>query len=459
MLLGLSITRRLLLALSLSSKAATTTTSMTSSMPCERMIRVILHGGDNMLGRAVQLTFPVQAPGEELIRDSCSARYYLDKALHSDFAIDEIRKQNQNQGSYLWDKSRFNMNPAPDLCLLNLETAVTKSISNNDIPRYKGINYHMHVDNFETIMSGFPFKDIPVVLCYANNHSMDYGRIAFEKETLPFFRKTNLVRMVGCGNNIREASKPVLVPIKDVTCEIFAVAAGCSGTPRDWWASESQSGLVGLPPLVNERNIDEAIDIVQNIVSPKSSQRDNRIRILSIHWGPNWALKHESSEEIQARRKFAHRLIDECGIDLIYGHSSHHIRGLERYKGKLIMYGAGDIINDYEGFENVGEEKYNRLGGVFVVDLSSSGDLRQLQIVPMLMNQLRLERVSKTSKRWDPNKGQYEQNEHLSHNLSTFINGLSKVDAGGEERSLILQHKDSDEDISGGLLLYSDCFH
>ena len=33
------------------------------------------------------------------------------------------------------------------------------------------------------------------------------------------------------------------------------------------------------------------------------------------------------------RAALAHRLIDECGVDLIYGHSSHHVRGLERYNG------------------------------------------------------------------------------------------------------------------------------
>jgi len=27
-------------------------------------------------------------------------------------------------------------------------------------------------------------------------------------------------------------------------------------------------------------------------------------------------------------------VIDSCGVDLIYGHSSHHVRGMEVYKGK-----------------------------------------------------------------------------------------------------------------------------
>ena len=43
--------------------------------------------------------------------------------------------------------------------------------------------------------------------------------------------------------------------------------------------------------------------------------------------------------------------IDECAVDMIYGHSSHHVRGMEHYKGKLIIYGAGDLYNDYEGMQ------------------------------------------------------------------------------------------------------------
>ena len=40
-------------------------------------------------------------------------------------------------------------------------------------------------------------------------------------------------------------------------------------------------------------------------------------------------------------------MIDECGIDLVHGHSSHHVQGIERYGGKLIIYGCGDFVDDY----------------------------------------------------------------------------------------------------------------
>ncbi len=35
--------------------------------------------------------------------------------------------------------------------------------------------------------------------------------------------------------------------------------------------------------------------------------------------------------------------------DIIHGHSSHHPKGIQVYHGKLIIYGCGDFLNDYEG--------------------------------------------------------------------------------------------------------------
>jgi poly-gamma-glutamate capsule biosynthesis protein CapA/YwtB (metallophosphatase superfamily) len=44
-------------------------------------------------------------------------------------------------------------------------------------------------------------------------------------------------------------------------------------------------------------------------------------------------------------------LIDEANVDLIFSHSFYHFKGIETYKGKFIIYGAEDFINDYEGIE------------------------------------------------------------------------------------------------------------
>jgi poly-gamma-glutamate synthesis protein (capsule biosynthesis protein) len=329
-----------------------------------------------MLCRAVQLTFPIQAPGEEAIQDSIAASHYVDLCLNHpsghrrvDPGIDEIRALNANRGSYLWGDYRgLTITPPPDLKVLNLETAVTKSISNKDFPR-KGINYHMHIDNFENILSGFQQethgadRSIPVVVSLANNHVLDYGRQAFEQETMLLFdriRKRDF-QVIGAGRNLDQASDPAKLQLKSTIVQVFGFSTGCSGTPAYWFADDKTSGLVGIHSLTSCPDVHQAVDIAKTAFEKAP---ESQIRIVSIHWGPNWALRGETKEEdVTARRYFAHRLIDECNVDLIYGHSSHHARGMEVYKGKLILYGTGDIINDYEGFENPGEEKYNLPGG------------------------------------------------------------------------------------------------
>jgi poly-gamma-glutamate capsule biosynthesis protein CapA/YwtB (metallophosphatase superfamily) len=74
------------------------------------------------------------------------------------------------------------------------------------------------------------------------------------------------------------------------------------------------------------------------------SPHEGDIVVASIHWGGNWGYRIPS-----AHIAFAHALIDKSQVDVIHGHSSHHPIGLEVYKGKLVIYGCGDFINDYEG--------------------------------------------------------------------------------------------------------------
>lgn len=437
-----------------------------------------------MLGRAVQLTFPTQSPGEEHIKDSCTANHYLDMCLKhpsggQDLSLDEIRKLNEN-GQYLWgDYQKLIINPPPDVRVLNLETAVTKSIHNKDVPMWKGIRYHFHTDNVERAMGAYARvahgveggAPSPVVLSYANNHCMDYGRTAFDAESLPALSKSDDFRITGCGKDFSEASKPAVVQCKEkgTTVEVFAFSTGCSGTPEEWHASENRSGLVGLPGLYNKASLERAFSIAKEVLTDSSgsmSSSPRHVRIVSIHWGPNWAMKGEGEDSLVTRQAFAHRLIDECNVDLIYGHSSHHVRGIELYNGKLILYGTGDLINDYEGFENLGEERYITLGGIFVADLDAdSGFFRQLRVVPMYMNRLRLERYKKSSGLWRPNEKRLEVNSAKTEEFCRFINSLSRNDSRSgvsgsskDHGALLLEHFDSDSEIPGGPILKSKLY-
>lgn len=90
-------------------------------------------------------------------------------------------------------------------------------------------------------------------------------------------------------------------------------------------------------------------------------------------------------------------------VDVVYGHSSHHIKGVEVYNGKLIAYGCGDFLTDYEGIEG----GYDTLGFrddlslMYFVDLDvSSGNLSRLQFFPMRLKHMQVRRAIGSDEQW-----------------------------------------------------------
>jgi poly-gamma-glutamate synthesis protein (capsule biosynthesis protein) len=100
-----------------------------------------------------------------------------------------------------------------------------------------------------------------------------------------------------------------------------------------------------------------------------------------------------------ARLTFAHRLIGG-GVDLIHGHSSHHPGPAGVFGGKLVLYGCGDCINDYEAI--TGHERYR--GDLRLLYFASlrpgTGTLAALQMAPLQASNLRLRRAPQADARW-----------------------------------------------------------
>jgi poly-gamma-glutamate synthesis protein (capsule biosynthesis protein) len=195
--------------------------------------------------------------------------------------------------------------------------------------------------------------------------------------------------------------------------------AGCSGTPENWAATDNKPGLAYLQPVINRKNLRDNFLIVDSAI--KKYTRNNDIIFISVHWGPNWGNNNDGSEY---RQELAHMLIDQSNVSLIYGHSSHHIRGMEIYKDKLIIYGAGDFINDYESIENPGQEKYNKDGMLVLVTLNINGDFSGLEIQPTYVQNLQVKLVS---------------NKTRINKLIRDINRWSEHDVGNNNYPLILQ--------------------
>ena len=117
--------------------------------------------------------------------------------------------------------------------------------------------------------------------------------------------------------------------------------------------------------------------------------------VFSLHWGGNW--DYSISPE---QRAFAQGLIDTAGVDVVYGHSSHHVKAIEVYRERLILYGCGDFLNDYEGIS--GHDEYrDDLGLMYfpVID-AATGRLRELNLIPTRIRHLRVNRAEGDDRRW-----------------------------------------------------------
>jgi poly-gamma-glutamate synthesis protein (capsule biosynthesis protein) len=123
-------------------------------------------------------------------------------------------------------------------------------------------------------------------------------------------------------------------------------------------------------------------------------KRPRDVVVASIHWGGNWGYA-VPGEHV----RFAHGLV-RAGVDLVHGHSSHHVRPLEVFEGRLILYGCGELLDDYEGIPGH-EEFRDDLALMFFPSLDpSTGRLAGLRMTPMQIRNFRLSRASRADARW-----------------------------------------------------------
>ena len=169
---------------------------------------------------------------------------------------------------------------------------------------------------------------------------------------------------------------------------VFAYATPGSGTPESWAAGERRGGVNFLDRL--------SAGTAEAVATPTAlHRRAGDVVVVSIHWGGNWGFGIPGEE-----RTFAHRLVDAGGADVVWGHSSHHVKGIEVRGGKLILYGCGDLINDYEGISGHGEYRGDLSLMYFPEIDTATGALRALRMAPMRMRRFRLERAPVEGVEW-----------------------------------------------------------
>ncbi len=212
-----------------------------------------------------------------------------------------------------------------------------------------------------------------------NNHVLDWGTAGL-LDTLDVLNRRG-IKTAGAGRNLAEAMAPAVIDIPGGRrLLVFSMACVSSG-PLQGWAAKADAPGIFLLPSPSEEAASMAARQLAGV------RRPGDVVIASIHWGPNWGYGVEDSE-----RRVAHALIERAGVSIVHGHSSHHAKAIEIFKGRLILYGCGDFLNDYEGIEGA-EAFRGDLALMYFADVdSATGDLRALDMTPLQIRNFRLTR-------------------------------------------------------------------
>jgi poly-gamma-glutamate synthesis protein (capsule biosynthesis protein) len=267
---------------------------------------------------------------------------------------------------------------APDVRIVNLETAAT--ISDEAWPG-KEVLYRTHPGNVPVLSAGQ--VDCAVI---ANNHVLDWGYRGLH-ETLASLRGAGIAT-VGAGEDRAAAQEPAVIGVPGARVIVAAFASTNSGVPAEWASAADHAGV----DLIEGWSRHIASEVANRL---EPIRRAGDIAVASVHWGSNWG--YEIPRE---QRRLAHELIDVAGVDVVHGHSSHHPRPIEVYRDRLILYGCGDFMTDYEGIAGYEEFRDDLVLAYFPSLDPTTGRLEQLTMVPFQLRRFQLVRVSEADAAW-----------------------------------------------------------
>ena len=328
--------------------------------------------GDVMTGRGVDQILPSAGDPRLWEQHAVSAREYVALAESANGSIHAPVDFRWPWGDALQVMGEI----GPDLRVINLETSITTS---DDAAPGKAVHYRMHPGNIGCLTAFGP--DACVL---ANNHVLDFGVRGLE-ETLDVLDQAGL-RSTGAGRDAVAAWGPLELEVGGKRALIWSIGASCSGVPSTWAAEPDRPGVA----YVDDLSPANAADLCDRV---RRTKRPGDIAVVSVHWGSNWGYAVPRTQV-----RFAHWLID-AGVDVVHGHSSHHPRPVEVYRDRLVLYGCGDLLNDYEGIS--GLERYRSdLRLVYFVFLDAAGRLERVTMVPFQARQMRLWHATRPEGRW-----------------------------------------------------------
>jgi poly-gamma-glutamate capsule biosynthesis protein CapA/YwtB (metallophosphatase superfamily) len=190
----------------------------------------------------------------------------------------------------------------------------------------------------------------------ANNHLMDYGPDAL-LDTVTACENAGIASC-GAGANLEAAMAPAWLEAGNKRIAFLSVSStlplgseATEGTPgiapiRINFSLEIDTNLIneqpGTMPVVHSWTRKEDEEAVLSRIRALKAEAD--AVIVAIHWGvPSYWLSPYQGLLAEYQQPLGHSMID-AGADIIFGHHSHSLHGIEVYQGKPIFYSAGNFV-------------------------------------------------------------------------------------------------------------------
>lgn len=258
----------------------------------------------------------------------------------------------EHPGATVWGDTKRVLDTG-HLVLANLETTLSEGKSKDKIPNKPGgFYYHLRPEYAGVLRdAGIDYVSL------ANNHILDYKTSGL-RETIKTLDTIGISHS-GAGLTLTDARRPAIFKIRTIP----------SGGPveRNRIAARNRIATIGRNRIAIFSAADHYLDWAAtsaNSVGAKSTagtwiihhsdpnaalrffekyrkRHPKTFIILSYHWGANY-----EPDVPNWKRELATKLF-QSGVDLILGHSPHHIEPHEVIDGKYVFYSLGDFIDDY----------------------------------------------------------------------------------------------------------------
>lgn len=211
-----------------------------------------------------------------------------------------------------------------DLGIINLECVVATT-GEQGTPKGEGGPYYYRAR--PEMLDILTHAGVDMVAT-ANNHSGDYGPEAV-LEQAKWLDAVGIAH-AGTGQNFQAALQPAFAHAGDMKVALFSLDA----TQRRFAATDDKPGSAYLP-------LDKPTqwrETLAPLIEQARKQAD--IVLVAVHWGENLA-----AAPTPAETAVGYAIID-AGADAVLGASAHILQGIEIYRGRPILYDAGDLLFD-----------------------------------------------------------------------------------------------------------------